>query len=127
MRSVRGLALVLAVMATGAVAPAWCLDCLALQLRRDALMREAFQEEVAVLQRLRLQLCPLQEQAAGADLDYATYVRCRHQAEARLERARPILYRNRLGFTYYTPVGARLARDADALDALPCSQASTPR
>ena len=35
--------------------------------------------------------------------------------EALLQRSRPVLYRNQLGFIFYTPAGAALARQSDAL------------
>ena len=115
MEAVLAAVLISSVSVAGWMAPAAAVDCRVMKEQRDLLAREAFEAEVAVLRRLRLQICPRQETADQSELDYGAYVRCRHQAEAQLERTRPVLYRNSLGFTYYTPAGARLARQADAL------------
>lgn len=102
-------------------------DCIARGTKHEQLAREAMQAEIALLHRIRLELCPrdealaVQSNALDASanrselLDYDAYVRCRRTAETRLERSRPVLYKNRRGFTYYTAAGARLAREADAL------------
>ena len=110
-------------------APAWSTpDCRPLREQRDRLAAEAMQAEIALLHGIRQRLCPHQEalaveanalaagQAGGAQLDYAAYIRCREQAEAELQQSRPVLYRNRRGFTYYTQTGADLAREADGLE-----------
>jgi hypothetical protein len=60
------------------------------------------------------------ESAAAADLqqepfDFGGYVECRHRAEAELARSRAVLYRNQLGFPFYTQAGADLARQSDRL------------
>lgn len=115
METVLAAVLIGSVSVAGLVAPAADVTCRVLKEQRDLLARQAFEAEIAVLHRLRLQICPRQEAADQSELDYGAYVRCRHQAEAQLERSRPVLYRNSLGFTYYTPAGARLARQADAL------------
>ncbi|MFM7264778.1 MAG: hypothetical protein ACKOZW_04130 [Cyanobium sp.] len=57
------------------------------------------------------------EPSPETPFDYGAYIRCREQAEARLLRTRPVLYRNRLHFPYYTLAGARWAQEADALQA----------
>ncbi len=119
------LAALLAASAWGAAA--WGqADCRALGDQRDQLARQAMQAEIALLHALRQRLCPQQEALASAanalsadapqasPFDYAGYIRCRARAEAQLERSRPVLFRNRLGFTFYTAPGARLAREADA-------------
>jgi len=49
------------------------------------------------------------------DFDYTAYLECRRRAETQLQRGRPVLYSNRRGFSFYTSSGARLARQADAL------------
>lgn len=98
---------------------AWAGDCQALQQQRDQLAARAMQAEVARVHALRQQLCPQQEALATADtssgLDYGAYIRCRQQAEAQLQASQPVLYTNRHGFPLFTPEGARLAREADAL------------
>jgi hypothetical protein len=109
-------------------APAWSApDCRPLREQRDQLAGAAMQAEIALLHGIRQRLCPRQEaiaveanalaagQAAGGELDYTAYIRCREQAEAQLQRSRPVLYRNRRGFIFYTQTGADLAREADAL------------
>jgi hypothetical protein len=115
-------------VATALLAPALAAtECRALRDRRDQLSRAAMQAEIDLVQATRRQLCPAQEllaEQADADdgepradteLDFSAYIRCRQQAEARLQRTRPILYRNQRGFLYYTSEGARLATAADAL------------
>jgi hypothetical protein len=118
-------------------------DCEDLQQQRDALARASLQAEIALLQSVRQRLCPREEalaatsnatadaeadQAAQAEpeasqsdqpldqpLDFDAYIRCREQAEAELQRSRPVLHRNQRGFTFYTEEGARLATLADGL------------
>ncbi|WP_156796721.1 hypothetical protein [Cyanobium sp. PCC 7001] len=126
----RASSLVAAVLLTSA--PVWAgPDCQALQQQRDQLARAAMQAEIDLLQSVRQRLCPRQEALATAanagaqqgpqeepldqPLDYDAYIRCREQAEAELRRSRPVLHRNRRGFTYYTADGARLAGEADAV------------
>lgn len=122
--STRVLLLLAAVLRT---APLWAAeDCQALRERRDQLARQAMQLEIALLHDVRQRLCPQQEAAAteanalvaqpsvDPPLNYEAYIRCRARAEAQLQRSRPVLYRNRLGFPYYTAAGARLAQEADA-------------
>jgi hypothetical protein len=100
-------------------------ECRALRDRRDQLSRAAMQAEIVLVQATRRQICPAQELLAeqanageppGAEqLDFSAYIRCRRQAEAHLQRTRPILYRNQRAFPYYTAEGARLVADADTL------------
>jgi hypothetical protein len=117
-----------AVLLLQAQSPAWsAADCRPLLEQRDRLAGAAMQAEIALLHGIRQRLCPRQEaiaveanalaasQAGGAQLDYTAYIRCREQAEAELQRSRPVLYRNRRGFTFYTQTGADLAREADGL------------
>jgi len=99
--------------------------CRTLREQRAAIASEAMQAELTLVQRLREQICPqLNQQAEAAHaggtadpaiaIDYQALLHCRHRAEQRLERQRPLLYTNRRGFRYYTAAGARLARQADA-------------
>ena len=99
--------------------------CRALREQRAQVASEAMQAELTLIQRLREQICPQLNQRAEAAhaggtadpaiaIDYQALLDCRHQAERRLERQRPLLYTNRRGFLYYTAAGARLARQADA-------------
>ncbi|WP_216904391.1 hypothetical protein [Synechococcus sp. CCY 9618] len=99
-------------------------QCRGLRERRDALAAEAMTAEIALVQELRGRLCPvLRRQADGANandqlfapIDYEALRRCRRQAEQLVERTRPVRHRNRLGFTFYTAVGAGLAEQADAV------------
>lgn len=97
------------------------------QQQRDALAREAMQAEIEAVHRLRLRICPQQEQQASlrnadqtqqpnaAPFNYEAYIRCREQAEAQLLHSKRVLYRSRLHFTYYTALGAQRAQQADAL------------
>lgn len=48
-------------------------------------------------------------------LDIAAYIHCRQEAEARLRRTTPALYRSESGFIYYTLKGAELAHQSDGL------------
>jgi hypothetical protein len=117
-----------AVLAGGLIGPAAADEvCRALQEEWDQLTRQAMKAEIALLHGLRLRLCPEQEalatgahalapdQASSAQIDYAAYIRCRQQAEAQLQRTRPVLYRNQRSLPFYTAEGARLARQADAV------------
>lgn len=110
--------------------PIWAADdCRSQRERRNQLARQAMQAEITKLQAIRQRLCPQLEALASQasalsttgrspiDLDYGAYIDCRTRAEIQLERSHPVLYRNRLGFTFYTPSGAALARQADALQA----------
>lgn len=109
-------------------------ECQASRERRDQLARQAMQAEIALLHDVRQRLCPRQEATATdanalnaraqpseapavLPFDYGAYIRCRAQAENQLLRTRPVLYRNRLEFTFYTHDGARWAQEADALQA----------
>ncbi|KEF41634.1 MAG: hypothetical protein ER33_10195 [Cyanobium sp. CACIAM 14] len=98
-------------------------QCRSLRERREALAAEAISAEIALVQEMRSRLCPeLHRQADGANanrqeftpIDYQALLLCRRRAEQLIERTRPVHYRNRLGFTYYTEAGADLARQADA-------------
>lgn len=100
--------------------------CRALKDERDRLAAEAMRAEIALVERYRDRFCPAlnrQAQQANANdqvfppLDYTALLRCRHQAEQQLERDLPVLERNSLGFTYYSPTGATAARQADQLRA----------
>jgi hypothetical protein len=117
-----------AVLAEGLIGPAAATEaCRALQAEWDQLSRQAMKAEIALLHDLRQRLCPEQEglatgahalapdQASFAQIDYEAYIRCRQQAEAQLQRSRPALYRNQRSLPFYTAEGARLARQADAV------------
>lgn len=116
--------------------------CQALRAQRDQVAREAMEAEIALVHSVRQRLCAQEEtlaeqanaQAAqpstGPHLNYKAYIHCRQRAEALLQRSRPVLYRNRLGFIFYTPAGASLARQSDALwqrqrDTCPQDQAAS--
>lgn len=98
--------------------------CRGLHERTEALAAEAMIAEISLVQELRGRLCPaLRDQADGANamdrryvpLDYEALLRCRRRAEQLLVRTRLVLYRNRLGFPFYSLRGASLAKQADAL------------
>lgn len=114
-------------------------QCRSLRERRDALAAEAMAAEIALVQKMRGRLCPLlRRQADGANandqlfapIDYEALLLCRRRAEQLIERTRPVLYRNRLGFTFYTAPGADLAGQADAvageMERLVCSSEAQP-
>jgi hypothetical protein len=100
-------------------------DCRHLREQRDGLATRSMQAEIVLVQELRDRLCPvLRRQADAANalspelaepIDYKALLLCRRRAEQLLEHTRPVLYRNRLGFTFYTASGADLARQADAV------------
>ncbi len=106
---------------------AWAADeeaCRRLRQQRDALAAAAIEQEIALARWFRMRLCPRlsaqAEQANAKDgvyspMDYAAWSRCRLEAERRLENTRPVRFRNLQGFTFYTPEGATLARQADEL------------
>ena len=116
-------------------------DCWQLREQRDRLGVQAMQAEIALVISLRRQLCPREEAAAerahagegspeaateetSTGLRYEAYIHCRQQAELRLRRSQPVLFRNGRGFVFYTEAGARLARAAEALQ--PRIDASCP-
>lgn len=113
--------------------------CQALKEQRDQVARDAMQAEIALVHSVRLRLCPQEETlaeqanalAAGPStapqLNYGAYIRCRQRAEALLQRSRPVLYRNLLGFSFYTPAGAALARQSDALQQRLRNTCSSPQ
>ena len=89
--------------------------CRALKDRREALASEAMSAEIALATRYRQQRCPeLNSRAELANansqvfaaINYEALLQCRQVAERRLERENPVLYRNRLGFTFYSPAGS---------------------
>jgi hypothetical protein len=99
--------------------------CRQLRDRRDALGREALEQELVLVRSVRRQLCPelsrLAEAANAVEenfepIDFGALLRCREQTEERLAETRPVLYRNRLEFPFYTDRGAELARQADHVD-----------
>lgn len=123
-RSASGLvALLLLLLAPAQASP----TCQALRDQRDQWAEQAMHAELSLVHEVRLRLCPHEEDLAvqanalsseppaSTPLNYTAYIQCRQRAEALLQRSRPVLYRNQRGFTYYTPAGAGLARQADAL------------
>ena len=118
-----GLITLLLLLAPAQASP----TCQALRDQREQWANQAMRAELVLVHDVRLRLCPQEErQAAEANalnpspqasppLNYAAYIQCRQRAEALLQRSRPVLFRNQRGFTYYTPAGAGLARQADAL------------
>jgi hypothetical protein len=118
-----GLALLAALLLPGALAGT-LETCRGLRERRDALAAAAMTAEIGLVQELRGRLCPvLRRQADGANandqvfapIDYEALRLCRRRAEQLIERTRPVRYRNRLGFTFYTAGGASLAEQADGV------------
>jgi len=122
-RLLRPLAALAALMAVSSSALAAEREaCRQLRNHRNARGEAAMKEELVLVRRMRERTCPaLHQQAEAANandrvfapIDYRALGACRRQAEARLEASHPPLYRNRLRFTYYTPGGAELARQAD--------------
>lgn len=98
-------------------------DCAALKGERDTLASQAMQAEIALVTSTRAQICPRVEHQAelanshlnAGRLNLEAFIRCRQQAEAKLQRSRPVLYTNQRGFSFYTAEGSRRAREADAL------------
>ncbi len=99
-------------------------QCRGLRERRDALAGEAMTAEIALVQEVRGRLCPeLRRQADAANaldqmftpIDYQALLLCRRRAEQLVERTRPVRFRNRVGFNFYTEAGAELAARADAV------------
>lgn len=119
--------------------PLGLTECRSLRARRDQIASEAMQAEIALVIATRRRLCPQQEalaeranananpqpdastnanaarQGGLEEFDYSAYLECRRRAELQLRRSRPVLYTNQRGFSFYTSSGARLARQADAL------------
>ena len=96
--------------------------CRVLKDERDQLSAKAMTAEIALARTYREQICPaLARQAEQAnanqrpsgEIDYEALIDCRQKAETRLEKSNQVLYRNRLGFTFYTQAGTSLAQQAD--------------
>ena len=96
--------------------------CRALKDERDALASEAMRAEIALATRYRQRRCPELNRRAElanansqvfAPIDYQALLLCRQTAERELERENPVLYRNQLGFTFYSATGSAAARQAD--------------
>lgn len=117
--------MLLALHAAGASGATPEAACRPWREQRDALATAAMTAELQLVHQIRLELCPALERQAqranalerdyGDNLDFQALLDCRHRAEERLRSGRPVLYRNRQGFIFYTPAGAALARQADAL------------
>jgi len=124
-RLLRSLPACLAVLvATSPALAAEAEACWQLRDRRNALGEAAMKQELVLVRRMRERTCPaLHQQAEAANandrvfapIDYQALGACRRKAEAQLEATHRPLYRNRLQFTYYTPGGAQLAGQADAI------------
>ncbi|MFZ0408305.1 MAG: hypothetical protein WAM11_09380 [Cyanobium sp.] len=122
-----------ALLAAVAGQPALAVEasrCRALRQQRDDLASQAMATELTLVRQVREKICPrltrLAEQAnanqppptAGVEEpapDYRALIHCRQQTEQVLKASHPVLYRNRLGFTYYTRSGADLASQSDAV------------
>lgn len=91
--------------------------CQILQDQRTAIAARAMAEEIALAMAYRERICPALNTAsqASAPIDYDALIHCRQTAEQQLEHDNRILYRNRLGFSFYTARGAEAARQADRL------------
>lgn len=104
--------------------------CRALREQRQALATEAMTAELALVRQVRERICsaisrqadqananhrPVVTQANAATTDYQALIDCRQRTERLLNTSYPVLYYNRLGFSYYTRTGATLARQADAV------------
>ncbi|MEI7664883.1 MAG: hypothetical protein WCI65_02395 [Synechococcaceae cyanobacterium ELA263] len=123
-----------AALVLGLTAPVLALEvsrCRALRQERDALATQAMAAELTLVRQVRERICgPLTRQAEQANAnqpppavgaaepatDYRALLHCRQQSEQLLIASHPVLYRNRLGFIYYTRTGASLARRADGLE-----------
>lgn len=99
-------------------------QCRTLKDERDSLASQAMAAEIALGKKYREKICPsLAKQAEQANangrssqfINYEALLDCRKKAETRLERENKVLYRNRLGFTFYTSKGAKFAKEADQL------------
>lgn len=99
-------------------------SCNALKDQRDAIAAASMTAELELARRYRESLCPevsRKADAANANtksfslIDYQALIDCRRQAEQKLETERTVLYRNSLGFTFYTPPGTASARQADQI------------
>jgi len=98
--------------------------CNALKDQRDAIAAASMTAELELARRYRERLCPeLSRKADAANantrvfslINYQALIDCRRQAEQKLETEQTVLYRNSLGFTFYTPPGAASARQADRI------------
>jgi hypothetical protein len=119
---------VLLLLAPGGLAaePITCPD---LREQRDDLARRAMAAELVLVRQSRERICPALSRAAEAananhpgygndtavTIDLQALRDCRQAAEQLLERQNRLRYRNRLGFSFYTPAGAGLAAEADRL------------
>ena len=116
----------LALLLLAGSAPALAADlvrCRELRQLRDQGAAAAIEQELALVRLYRQRRCPAlarQAETANAEqqrygpIDYEALLRCRREAEQALEHGEVLLYRNSLGFSFYTPQGAQFARQADA-------------
>jgi hypothetical protein len=120
---------------TGGAGPT--ADCEALRAALEQVLRQALAAETALLSRTRREICPDLEapaeapavvppvagtsKAAGAGtaeapaIDFGALRACRQEAERQVQSRWPLLYTDQARFRYFTPAGAALAREADAL------------
>lgn len=99
-------------------------SCRLLRDTRDQLVTSAMEQEIALVRRFRSRICPrlaAQAEVANANdgqyapMDYASWSRCRLEAERQLEKTFAPRFRNAKGFMFYTERGADLAEQADRL------------
>lgn len=111
--------------------------CEALRAALEQVLRQALAAETALLSRTRREICPDLEAPAEAPavvppvaaaskpagagtaeapaLDFGALRACRQEAERQVQSRWPLLYTDQARFRYFTPAGAALAREADAL------------
>lgn len=119
--------------AAGAAGAGPTAHCEALRAALEQVLRQALAAETALLSRTRREICPDLEapavvppvagtsKAAGAGtaeapaIDFGALRACRQEAERQVQSRWPLLYTDQARFRYFTPAGAALAREADAL------------
>lgn len=90
--------------------------CEALRAALEQALRQALAAETALLSRTRREICPdLEALAEAPALDFGALRACRQEAERQVQSRWPLLYTDQARFRYFTPAGAALAREADAL------------
>lgn len=90
--------------------------CEALRSALEQALRQALAAETALLSRTRREICPdLEALAEAPALDFGALRACRQEAERQVQSRWPLLYTDQARFRYFTPAGAALAREADAL------------
>ncbi len=90
--------------------------CEALRAALEQALRQALAAETALLSRTRREICPdLEVLAEAPALDFGALRACRLEAERQVQSRWPLLYTDQARFRYFSPAGAALAREADAL------------